>query len=422
VTAWPRRLLICLAKIPSLKVSARTSAFSFKGKEVTVAQIAQTLGVQHVLEGSVRKGGNRVRITVQLIDTADGFHLWSERFDRELWDIFAVQDEIALAVTEALKVKLLGENREIVLKRHTNSAEAHEAYLKGRFFWNKFTLSGFQKALDFFHQAITMDPNYAPAFAGIADAFTMLSEFGGMPPSEALQKGKEAALKALSLDDNLSEANCALGMVLMDHEFDFKAADRHFRRALKLNPNNASAHLYFAQFSALQGAHDVASPAFLKALDLDPLSVSGNWIYGYGLYEARKFDEALLQTLKAIEMDPAFPLTRLTLAGIYQMQGDYTSSVDAMGQFFDLMGDSAGVALVRDSFAHAGWKGYLRAMAADRRAREHAFLGPAIFYASLGELEAAIDALEDGYKSRASYVVGMNSDPRLGPLRSESAY
>ena len=411
-------IINALAHVPGLKVTARTSAFSFKGKDVKVAQIARELGVENILEGSVRKGGNRLRITAQLISAADGFHLWSERYDRELNDIFAIQDEIALAVVDALKVKLLGENLAEVLKRYTNNTEAYEAYLKGRFFWSKFTLRGFHKSIDYFNEAIAIDPKYALAFGGIADAYMMLSEFGGLPAREAMRYGKDAAQKALSLDEKLPEAHCALGFVLQDYDFDFKSAERGFLRALELNPNHALTYLYYAQHSALRGRHEVASPAFHKSLDLDPLSPIGNWLYGYGLFEAGKFDEALLQTQKAIEMDPGFPTTRLSLAGIFQMKGEHGRSVEAMAQFFELLGDAAGAGLVRDSFARSGWEGYLRAMATDQRSRDIAFLGPAVFYATLGETEAAIAALEEGYDSRALYVVGMNSDPRLNSLRS----
>jgi len=237
-------LLNALAKIEGLKVAARTSAFSFKGKNVNVDEIGRALHVSTILEGSVRRAGNRLRITVQLVNVTDGYHLWSERYDREMRDIFDVQDEITLAVVDALKVKLLGEEKATVLKRYTHNAEAYQLYLRGRFYTYKRTPKDSQHAIVYFNQAITIDPNYALAFAGLADAYALLSSYGGAPPVEAMPKAREAALKAVLLDNNLAEAHAALGVILTEYDYDFAGAEREFKRAIELNPNYATAHHY----------------------------------------------------------------------------------------------------------------------------------------------------------------------------------
>ncbi|HUE83518.1 MAG TPA: tetratricopeptide repeat protein [Pyrinomonadaceae bacterium] len=271
-------LLNALAKIDDLKVAARTSAFSFKGKNINVNEIGRALGVNTVLEGSVRKAGDRVRITAQLINVADGYHVWSERYNSEMKDIFDVQDEITLAVVEALKIKLLGDERAAVLKRHTTSAEAHEFYLRGLSYFMRWTPEFFQKAIESFDQAIAIDPRYASAYAGLAEVYTEMSFFafhrGYMP------KAREAARKALELDDMLGEAHKSLGVILMYYDRDYAGAEYEFKRAIALDPRNAHIHNWYGWYLGLMGRFDESLKELKRARELDPLSDMINFAIG----------------------------------------------------------------------------------------------------------------------------------------------
>src|SRR5437016_6563751 len=236
-------LLNALAKIDNLKVAARTSSFSFKGKNVNVDEIGRALHVNSVLEGSVRKSGNRVRITAQLVNAADGYHLWSERYDREMKDIFDVQDEITLAVVEALKVKLFGQEQAAVLKHHTRNPEAHEFYLRGLSYFIRWTPEFFQKAIESFDQAIAIDPRYASAYAGLAECYTEMSFFAA--PREWMPKAREAARQALEVDDTLCNAHNSLAVIKMYYDRDYAGAEHEFKRAIALDPGSAHVHNWY---------------------------------------------------------------------------------------------------------------------------------------------------------------------------------
>jgi serine/threonine protein kinase len=415
-------LLNALAKIDDLKVAARTSAFSFKNKNTNISKIGNILNVRTVLEGSVRKSGNRLRITVQLVNAANGFHLWSERYDREMQDIFDVQDEITLAVVDALKVKLLGEEKVALLKRYTDNTEAYQLYLRGRFFWNKFTFEDFQKSIDCFNQVLVLDPNYNLAYTGLSDAYVMLSGFGALSPLEAKPKAKAAALKALLLDDQLSNAHTSLGFILQDYDYDFAGAEREFKRAIKLQPGNSSARQFYGQLLTRLGRHKESSAEFRQALEIDPLSVVGNWVYGFSLFEARRYDEAIAQIKKVLELDVNFPPAYLSLAFIYQVQGEYAASVEEAAKFNEFVGNPQTAAVIRESFAEGGWQGFLRAMTGMRRPPDLPSYVAATFYAALGENSEAFDELNKAYENRESYLVMLKADPRLDSLRDDPRF
>ena len=286
-------LLNALAKVEGLKVAARTSSFYFKGKNIDVGQIGEALGVTTVLEGSVRRSGNRLRITAQLINTTDGFHLWSELYDRELKDIFDVQEEITLAIVDSLKLKLLGEGRAKVLRRYTENAEAYSLYLRGRFFWNKRTTEGFRQAIEYFEQAIELEPNYALAYSGIADCYNCSGfayDLGWMRQAEVMSKAKAAAIKALEIDDTLAEAHTSLAYAKHLFDWDWEGSEKLFRLAIALNPNYANAHHWFAHLLIATSRVDEALAESERALELDPLSAVMNthlgWHYLHGDVDA----------------------------------------------------------------------------------------------------------------------------------------
>src|SRR5215813_10725255 len=310
-------LLNALSKIDGLKVAARTSAFSFKGKNAEAREIGKTLNVNTVLEGSVRKSGNRIRITVQLVNAADGYQLWSERYDREMQDIFDVQDEITLAVVNALRLKLFGEEKAAVLKRYTDNAEAYQLYLKGRFFSYKYTADAIEKAIEFYEQAIAIDPEYALAYVGLADAYFFLgipdSPAGILSPQESLPKAGAAAERAIELDESLGEAWAALAHV-REKSYDVTGAEEAYRRCFALSPNDSYGHVYYGIFLSGLGRHEKALAEVRRGQELDPLSLGINAIQGYPLYFARRYDEAIAILERVLEMDESFPWT-------YQMFG-----------------------------------------------------------------------------------------------------
>jgi serine/threonine-protein kinase len=231
-----------LAKIDDLKVASRTAAFSFREKNVSMAEIGRDLNVNSILEGSVRKSGSRVRITVQLINAADGFHIWSERYDRDMQDIFEIQDDITLAVVAALKVKLLGVERSAVLRRYTENTEAYQLYLRGKFFWNKRTAADLKQAVEFYNLAIEKDPSYALAFSGLAETYVLFPGYDVAPAIDSMPAAKAAALRALEIDDSLAQAHAAFGFYLAQYEFDLDGSEKEFRRAIELKPDYATAH------------------------------------------------------------------------------------------------------------------------------------------------------------------------------------
>ncbi|NOT47101.1 MAG: hypothetical protein HOP17_05045 [Acidobacteria bacterium] len=421
-------LINALAKIDDLKVAARTSAFSFKGKNVDIAAIGRQLGVENVLEGSVRKSGNRLRITAQLIGTSDGYHIWSERYDREMRDVFEIQDEITLAVTIALKSKLFGtaENDQLALllqelKSHSNDVEAYNLYLRGRFYINKFTTADAFRAVELFEQAIELDSSFAPAYAGLADALIMLTEMGPMAPHESMPKAKTAALKAIELDESLAEGHSSLGMVLQVYDYDFAGAEEQFQRAIKLSPNNPIPRQSYAVLLTELERLDEADHQFKRLLEVDPLSPVSNWIYSFCLFLSRRYDAALERANATLDLDPNFGVVYLSVAFAYQMKGEHRLSVDAYARWSEVMGSPENAAYIRDSF-QGGWENFLRAMTDEKRTVTFSSYITAVFHATLGNTDAAIANLETSLQKRESHMVMLKSDPRFDAIRNDPRF
>jgi non-specific serine/threonine protein kinase len=425
-------LINALAKIDGLKVAARTSAFSFKGKNRDVSEIGAALKVKTVLEGSVRKAGDRLRITVQLVNAADGFHLWSERYDRELKDIFAVQDEISASVVEALKKKLLGiedaadeKMAALVeeLRHYTTDVEAYQLYLHGRFFLTKFTTENSYKSIEYFDRAIAVDPEYALAYVGLADAYIVLTEMGPLPPSAAMPKAKEFVLKALELDPDLAEAHSTLGMILKDYEYNFGEAEREFQRAIELSPNNPMPRQSYGILLTELERHREAEAQLRKALEVDPLSVVGNAIYGFCLFLARRYDDSIRRAERTLELDPNFGLAHLSLAFAYQMKLDYARSVEAYARYSEVTGHQENADHIRSSFA-GGWDAFAASITTAEADRFEAFSSyiVAIFFASIGDADGAFAELEASFRKREGHIVMIKTDPRFEGLRGDPRF
>ena len=410
-------MLSSLAKIPGLHVAGRTSAFQFKGKNEDLRVIGQRLNVATVLEGSVRKEGHRVRISAQLIKVVDGFHLWSETYDRELNDIFAVQEEIARAVAASLKVALLGEKTATPSSRGTN-AEAYNAYLQGRYFLERRSQENMDRALGYFEQAIKLDPGYAPAWVGLAMAHNRQAFFGYAPFTEAFRKARAAAEQALALDRSLAGASAELAMVQMLHDWDWVGADASFKRALTLEPGNATIVVRAAELPLALGHLDEALALNRRSVELDPLSAEAQFFGGIAALYAGRLDEAAAGFTKALELNPGYPSTRVFLGRVYLAQSHPQEALAEMDRepesYWRLYGQAlAHHALGRKKEADAA----LAALIAT-----HKGLAPfqiACVYAFRGEADRAFEWLERSYTQGDTGLLWLKTDPHLKSLERD---
>ncbi len=418
-------LLNALAKIEDLKVAARTSAFSFKGKNVEAREIGKALGVNTVLEGSVRKAGNRIRINVQLVSAADGYQLWSERYDREMRDIFDVQDEIAVAVTDALKIKLLGDEKTAVLKRHTQSPEAHEYYLRGLSHFNKWTPHDFEKAIENFERAIEIDVNYASAYAALADAYTELLFFS-FSAGDVRPKAREAARKALELDESLAEAHNSMALIKMYLDWDFSAAEAEFLRAIELNPGSATVHMWYGWFLALMGRFDESLVELRRGHELDPLSPPNNNAIGVNFHWSRQPERAIAQILDVLELNPNYPVSVSFLAEAYVQAGDMLSAVSTIGRLAPAAMDPQALAVAGYVYARAGDSekaaGILKEFERRTEQGNVSSLNLAQIYAALGEQDEALTWLDKACEERAIWIPFLRVDVKFDSIRSHPRF
>jgi TolB-like protein/Flp pilus assembly protein TadD len=323
-------LIHAMSRIQGLHVVSRTSAFAFKGTNQDVREIGQTLNVKTILEGSIRKAGGRLRITAQLINIEDGYHLWSERFDREAVDIFAIQDEISLAIVESLKVTLRVGEKTALKKRSTDDPDAYNLYLKGLYFVARPSAEALGKALNFFQKALDRDPNFALAYAGMAQVFGSLGVMNLAPPAEMWPKAKAALKKAVSLDEDLAEAHTQIAAMALWFEWDWDAAEKSFDRALALNPGDAFSHGNYAWFLLSQKRFDEAIREAKKALALDPL-MPLFYAWSVGLHTAAgRYDEALQEFAKAMEIDPKLGLAYFHAGFAYIQKGEFDTAIETL--------------------------------------------------------------------------------------------
>jgi len=420
-------ILTRLAKIADLKVIARSSTLRFQNKG-DLPQIAQQLGVAHLLEGSVQKVNDEVRVNVQLIKPADETHLWAEVYDRKLIDVFAVESEIAKKIADTLQAKLTGSEERVIAARPTENSEAHQLYLKGRFFWNKRTGNDLKKSIDYFQQASAIDPNYALAYAGEADAYVFLPGYTAGAPQDCYPKAMAAAKKALELDDALAEAHTTLALALWYYDFDFAQANKEFQRAIELNPNYATGHQQYGNntLSAL-GRFDDAIAEGKKAVDLDPLSLVINADLGVNYCYARRYDDAIAQLRKTIEMDPGYYFAHINLAQVLEMKGARDAAIAEYQKARALNDDPAVLGYLGRVYGFSGNKTEtqkileeLKKLSKERYVSDYSF---ALVYIGLGDKEEALRWLEQSYQDRAGSDVGwIRVDPLLDPLRNEPRF
>src|SRR2546426_9327070 len=421
-------ILTRLAKVADLKVISRTSTQKYKSAPDNLRDIAKQLGVSNILEGSVQRAGDQVRVTVQLINATTDAHLWAESYDRALTDIFTVESEIAKTIADTLRAKLTGSEERMMSKKPTANPEAYEFYLKGRFFWNKRTGVDLRKSIDYFDQAVAKDPSYALAYAGLADAYVLLSGFGAASPKDSLPEAKAAAEKGLDLDGTLGEAHASLAQALLAYDFDFAGANREFRHAIELNPNYATAHHWYGEsvLAPLSQFED-AIAQLKRALQLDPLSVIINADVGTVLTSARRYDEAIEQLRKTLEMDPSFYYAHYNLGEALEMKGLTENAIAEYQRAIALNDDPVPQALLGHLYAKIGKKNEARQILQQlhESSKQH-YVSPYLFamiHIGLGDKDQAIDFLEKTYEDRDGYSIAfIKVDPFLDPLRSDPRF
>src|SRR5437667_855949 len=421
-------ILTRLAKVADLKVISRTSTQRFKSAPSDLREIAKQLGVMNIVEGSVQKANDQVRVNVQLINALTDAHLWADTYDRKLIDIFSVESEIAKTIADTLQAKLSGSEKVAISKKPTTNPEAYELYLKGRFFWNKRNGPDLRKSVDYFQQAIERDPNYALAYAGLASAYILSPFYTGADRHEAGLKAKEAALKALRLDPNLAEAHAALGKVLFFSEINLAGATREYKRAIELKPNDADAHHWFSNDSlAALGQFDEAIAEGKRSVELDPLSIVINADLGETFFYARRFDESVAQLRKTLEIDPTSFYAHYNLGIALQAKGDLSGAIAEYEKAKQLTDNVAVSTFWAQAKAHAGDKEAARRMLSEldeiSKHREVLSYLRALLYLSLNNKDEALRWLEQSYDERdGSNICWINVDPLLDPLHGDPRF
>jgi TolB-like protein/Tfp pilus assembly protein PilF/class 3 adenylate cyclase len=418
-------ILTRLAKVADLKVISRTSTQRFKSVPTDLRDIAKQLGVMNILEGSVQKANDQVRVNVQLINAITDAHLWADTYDRKLTDIFSVESDIAKTIADTLQARLSGSERTAISKKPTDNPEAYELYLKGRFFWNKRTGADLLRAIDYFNQAIAKDPNYALAYSGLADSYLLLPPYGAAAPKDSVPQAKAAVKKALELDDALAEAHASSGRILSGFDFDSQQAITEFERALQLNPNYATAHHWFGSGPLLAlGRFDESIVEAKRSIELDPLSMIINADFGNDYYYARRYDEAIAQLRKTIEIEPRFYLAHYYLGEALQLKGQLPEAISEYRKATELDDDPFALALLGQAYARSGQsdeaKKILTRLNEQEKSRYVAAYGIAVVFLGMGDKNHAMDELERAYRENdGNDIYNIRVDPLLDDLRGD---
>jgi len=419
-------ILTRLSKIADLKVISRTSTQKYKSAPDNLRDVARELGVANILEGSVQKSNDQVRVNVQLINALTDAHLWADTYDRKLTDIFAVESEIAKTIAETLQAKLSGLEKTAMSKKPTANQEAYELYLKGRFFWNKRTGDDLRKSIEYLKEAIAKDPGYALAYAGLADSYGLLRFYGGASPAESIVPATAAAKKALELDDSLAEPHASLGLIATE-ELDVHRGVEELERAIQLNPNYATAHHWLALAFTALGQSDRSIAETKRALELDPLSMVINADLSIAYLYARRYDEAEAQASKTLEIDPRSFLAHYYLGMALQLKGRLEEAIPEFQKAVELNHDPYCISMLAQGYARNGQTdearkllAQLNEMAKSAEVPEYAF---ALIYTSLGDKDHAIAALEHGFAGgNKSYLFLLPGDPLLDDLRGDPRF
>jgi adenylate cyclase len=418
-------LINMLAQVRGLTIASRSSSFRFRGMGLDITEIGRQMNVGAVLEGSIRRSGDHLRVSAQLVNASDGYGLWSETYERRMGDVFAIQDEIASSIVAKLRLHLGGEPVQLSAKRYTSNTQAYHLYLTGRYFWNKRTDSGFEKAIQCWQRAIDHDPNYALAYTGIADAYNLLGYFGYRSPKDAYEQGRAAARKALEIDDSLAEAHSSMGDVNLHIDWDFGTCEHEFNTAIALNPNYARAHHLLSHYWVATGDIDKSLDASQRALEIDPSNLSLISHLSWHHYHAGEFDRAIEAGERVTEMDPSFTMARIYLGQAYTLNRMYREAIDEFER-----------SLVDGSTDVQGYLGLTFALSGDRRKAE-AVLGDLMSHSAeryvspyhiatislaLGDQEGAFRWLHKTVDEHGRHAAALRLDPVLAPIRGDPRF
>jgi TolB-like protein/Flp pilus assembly protein TadD len=420
-------IISSLSQLPRVRVMARSTVFRYKGQGIDPRAVGRDLHLHAVLTGRVVPRGDTLTIGAELVEVQSGWRLWGEVYTRELSDIFAVQEDISKEISAKLRLQLTGEERRALAKRYTENAEAYRDYLKGRYYCNKMHPGALEKGLVSFQQAIEKDPRYALAYAGLADAHGLFAFFGLRPARQAMPVAKEAALKALELDDALAEAHVALGSIKKVYDWDWLGAEQEYRRALELSPNYPAAHHAYADYMAAMGRVQEAIREILRAQELDTLSLVYSMEIAWNWFMAREYQRALEQSIKTLEMEPLFTPAQHTLGLAYEQTGKYEEAIAAFQKALTGSGGNpVPLAALAHVYATAGRRGEaVERLNELRQLSQEGYVPPywiALVHAHLGENDEAFEWLERAYEERDVWLVWLKREPRFDVLRSDPRF
>jgi serine/threonine-protein kinase len=420
-------LINILATVPKLRVIAQSAVFRYKGLEIDPQAIGRELNVRAVLTGRLVQSGGSLRIGTELVDVATRSQLWGAHYDRKPGDIFVIQDDISNEISGKLRLQLTRAEKKRLVKRYTENAEAYRLYLKGRHYWNRWTEEGFYKAIDYFQQAIEIDPNYALSYSGLADSYVLLGWNSYLPPKEAFPKGKAAAKTALQLDPDLAEAHTSLAALLWLHDWQWEEAQRAFKRSLELSPTYPTANHWNAEYLMTMGRHEEVMARMKNGQELDPLSLIINVAVGWALYFARRYDEATEQLRRTVELDPNYPVTYWILGLVLRKTGCYELAMTEGEKGVKLSGGSPMMcAALAHTLGTAGRSVEARQILNDLTGQaKQKYVAPYFFagiHVGLGEDDRALEYLEKAYEEHSNWLIYLHIDPSMDGLRDNPRF
>ena len=418
-----------LAKIRSLRVISRSTAMAYKGTHKPLSEIARELRVDAVVEGTVLRAGNRVRITAELVQVSTDQHLWADTYESQIGDVLALQNRVSSAIVDEIRINLSPEDKERLAKNPSVSPEAYEDYLKGRYYWNKRSGEGFTKAIGYFEEATQKDPQYALAYAGLADCYGIIGAtiYGTVPAEEAAPKAKAAAIRALQIDPSLPEAETSLATAKFNYDWDWAGAADGFKRAIQLDPKYATAYQRYSLYSIAMGRFDDSFDQIRRARDLDPLSISINSSFGWRLYLARQYDRSIAQLRGTLEMDPSYEWAHLILGQAYEQKGEYGLALNELRKAVELSHNSPlMVSALAHAYAVSGNQPEAQTLLAQLMTQSRKqYVSPyyvAVVYLGLSKNDVAMTWLEKAFADRSNGLVFARVEPELDPLRSNPRF
>ena len=419
-------LIDSFSQLPNFAVMSRNTVFRYKGQSIDPQKVGRDLHVQAILTGRLIQTGDELMISVNLEDVQNGRQIWGEQYNRKLSNLISVQREIATDIYGRLRPTLVGEENKLLAKRPTESTEAYQLYLQGLFYWNKGAEADFKIASDFFTQAVQQDPRYALAYAGLADTYSLMGDYGYLSSSEAWPKAKTAAMQALDIDSTLAEAHTSLGLVKEHFEWDWPGAEQEFRRAIELNPNSADAHHWFGEYLTNMGQFEEGLRETRRAQEIDPLSRLINTTIGWQLYLAGENDQAVEQLRKVLDIDTKFAPARRLLEGVYAQMGKHKEAVAEREKMLSLFGGPELAASVEEDFSKSGYRGVLQSWVDGlTEVSKHGHVSSYSIgevYMRMGEKEKAMKWLQQAYDEHDTELVSLGVEPVFNPLRADARF